>query len=48
MDKGISDYQFFIDNAKDKTDVILLEQDANGLKQIVFVDAKVQKLGCID
>ncbi|NOR58975.1 MAG: hypothetical protein GQ474_10680 [Sulfurimonas sp.] len=47
MDKGVSAYPFFIDNAKDKTDLILLEQDADGLKQIVFLDGKVQELGCI-
>lgn len=34
VDKGVSDYQFFIDHAKKSTDIILLESNKDGLSQM--------------
>ncbi len=47
IDKGVSDYRFFIDNVNKETDVILLERDEDGLMQIASALKAYKELDAI-
>lgn len=47
IDKGVSDYQFFVDNVKEGIDIIFLESDGDELSQMASALQKYQALDAI-
>lgn len=47
VDKGVSNYHFFVDNANEHTGIILLERDLDGLQQIAAALKKYDNLDAV-